>query len=88
MRVTTGSKKKDLIIFVSESIPPAWPGDASNEIRMALSQREILERGRLIAIGAKIFYTPTGAYEELGRLPRSYETPYAAYDPATTTWTP
>lgn len=44
--------------------------------------------GRLLAIGAKILYTLAGAYAELGRLPRSYETSYAAYDPASGTWTP
>lgn len=44
------------------------------------------QSGRLIAIGAKILYTPSGGYAELATLPRSYETSYAVHEPATGVW--
>ncbi|OHB79211.1 MAG: hypothetical protein A2W31_00185 [Planctomycetes bacterium RBG_16_64_10] len=41
---------------------------------------------KLIAIGAKILYTASGDHASLYKLPRSYETSYATYDPKTNTW--
>ena len=43
---------------------------------------------KLIAIGAKILYTATGDHASLYKLPRSYETSYATYDPQADAWTP
>lgn len=42
--------------------------------------------GKLLVIGAKILYSNTGDYASLEKLPRSYETSYATFDPATDVW--
>lgn len=44
------------------------------------------QTGKLLVIGAKILYTPTGDFGSLEKLPRSYETSYATYDPKTNRW--
>jgi hypothetical protein len=42
--------------------------------------------GKLIVIGSKILYSEKGDYASLEKLPRSYETSYAVYDPKTDVW--
>ncbi|NUQ62093.1 MAG: exo-alpha-sialidase [Pirellulales bacterium] len=42
--------------------------------------------GKLLVIGAKILYTASGNYGSLEKMPRSYETSYATYDPVADRW--
>ncbi len=44
------------------------------------------QSGKMLVIGAKILYTKSGDYASLESLPRSYETSYATYDPASNQW--